>query len=315
MATAEAYRRFAEREAAGRSPAYEALALGVAGDDRLLAWLEELPAAKRQPNLLFAAARWLLDDVPDLVALRGLVAQRSADLRAMVLGRSTQTNEPARCATLLPALARYEPPLGLVEVGASAGLCLLPDCYSYDFGGLRLDGMDPGGPLIECRVEGPCPLPLAVPEVAWRAGLDLSPLDVSSDDDVRWLACLVWPGEENRLERLRQALEVARRTPPGVVRGDLVHDLQALVAGAPEVGTMVVFHSAVLAYVTPEGRRTFIETVSGLPVRWLSNESPGVLEKTGADLSHGFALIEDGRTLLAETDPHGTWLRWLAPSA
>ncbi|HUZ56387.1 MAG TPA: DUF2332 family protein [Streptosporangiaceae bacterium] len=37
------------------------------------------------------------------------------------------------------------------------------------------------------------PLPARVPEISWRAGLDLNPLDVSSDDDVRWLSCLVWP--------------------------------------------------------------------------------------------------------------------------
>jgi hypothetical protein len=44
-----------------------------------------------------------------------------------MLSRSTQTNEPARCATLLPVLAQLPQPLALNEVGASAGLCLLPD--------------------------------------------------------------------------------------------------------------------------------------------------------------------------------------------
>ena len=56
---AERYQRFAEREARGRSPLYERFALGVAGDPELLALLESLPPAKQQPNLLFAAVRYL----------------------------------------------------------------------------------------------------------------------------------------------------------------------------------------------------------------------------------------------------------------
>ena len=51
------YRRFAEVEAHGRSPLYEALALGVAADAFALEFLATLPDEKRQPNLLFAALR------------------------------------------------------------------------------------------------------------------------------------------------------------------------------------------------------------------------------------------------------------------
>jgi hypothetical protein len=58
LGIADNYRRFAEREAAGRSPAYERLALAVADDELILGFLDGLP--KRQPNLLFAAARLVL---------------------------------------------------------------------------------------------------------------------------------------------------------------------------------------------------------------------------------------------------------------
>jgi hypothetical protein len=51
------YRRFAEVEARGLSPMYEEWALGVAADAELCARIEALPAAKRQVNLVFAAAR------------------------------------------------------------------------------------------------------------------------------------------------------------------------------------------------------------------------------------------------------------------
>ncbi|MGH3160063.1 MAG: DUF2332 family protein, partial [Streptosporangiaceae bacterium] len=221
VSAAENYRAFAE-EARDRSPAYQTLAAAVAEDSRILGFLAGLPPEKRQPNLLFGAARYLLGDTPGISQLRALVRHDGDDLAATMLARRTQTTEPARCATLLPALAQLPQPLALIEVGASAGLTLLPDRYSYDFGGHRITGTDPRAPVLHCDPRGPVPVPAQVPEVVWRAGLDLNPLDVRSDDDVRWLECLVWPGESDRAQRLADAVATARRDPPAVYRGDLL---------------------------------------------------------------------------------------------
>ncbi|MDA8263116.1 MAG: DUF2332 domain-containing protein [Actinomycetota bacterium] len=311
LATAENYRRFARREAAGRSPAYESLALAVADDGVLLGFLARLPAEKRQPNLLFAAARYLLDDVPDVADLRRLVTDQHDRLVEVLLERRTQTNEPARCATILPALWRLPQPLALIEVGASAGLTLLVDTYSYDYDGVLVAGTDPQAPTLSCHLGGPAPLPGGVPEVVWRQGIDLNPLNPANDDDVRWLECLIWPGEDGRAQRLREAVAAARRHPVTVRPGDLLDDLAMVVADAPRDATLVVFHTAVLAYVDVEKRAAFADALGAMGVTWLSNEAPGVLDwlPTATD-SGGFILVEDGRTILAETDPHGTWLRW-----
>ncbi len=310
LSSAENYRRFAQREAAGRSPAYEALAQSVAADDVILSYLATLPVEKRQPNLLFAAARFVLDAVPTVDDLRTLALAPDV-LREVMMQRRTQTNEAARCATLLLALCQLPQPLALIEVGASAGLTLLPDRYSYDYDGHRVTGLDPAAPVLSCTIQGPAPLPTRVPDVAWRCGLDLNPLDPTDAGDADWLQCLVWPGSEDRSERLRSALEVARRTPVPIRRGDLVDDLTALVAEVPpEVATTVVFHSAVLAYVDHAKRTAFADLVQRLGVHWLSNEAPGVLPVTAGDGGHGFRLVENGRSVLAHTDPHGTWLNW-----
>jgi hypothetical protein len=53
--------------------------------------------------------------------------------------------------------------------------------------------------------------------VSWRAGLDLNPLDVASDADMRWLDCLLWPGEQGRRQRLMGAVATARRDPPACI--------------------------------------------------------------------------------------------------
>jgi hypothetical protein len=303
------YRDFARGEAHGRSSPYEALANAVADDPLVLAFLDDLPPGKRQPNLLFAAARYLLGEPADIGSLRMLARDRRDELTEVILTRRTQTNEVARCATLLPALAMIDGPLALLEVGASAGLTLLPDRYSYDYGdGRVIEGTDPLAPVLNCRTLGPVPVPSRVPEVIWRAGLDLNPLNVTDDDDMRWLECLLWPGEQGRADRLAAAIATARREPPTVHRGDLVTGVPAIAAEAPPEATLVIYHSAVLAYVDERGRRDFASVVKGMGVVWLSNEEPGVLG--GYDTSEGYALIRDGDRPLAVTDPHGTWVRW-----
>ena len=162
-------------------------------------------------------------------------------------------------------------------------------------------------------MRGAVPLPARLPAIAWRAGLDLNPLDVTRDDDVRWLSCLVWPGESDREARLAAAIAAARRDPPPVHRGDLLTDLPALAAQAPAGATLVVFHSAVLAYVAPRDRERFAETVRGLPAVWLSNEAPGAVP--GVPLTEfresTFVLGRGGRTALAFAVGHGAWLHWL----
>lgn len=311
LATAENYRRFARQEAAGRSPAYEALASAVAEDELILAFLGSLERAKRQPNLLFGAARHLLGAPADPSSLHALVAERTAELTDVMNARRTQTNEPARCAVLLPALGMLPGPLALLEVGAAAGLTLLPDLYSYNYRDHSLAGLDPQAPVLTCRCSGPVPLPDKVPQVVWRAGIDLNPLDPCDADDVAWLECLLWPGEQGRVERLRAAAAVARRHPPTVHEGDLLDDLVRVAALAPPDATLVVYHTAVLAYVDADKRAAFADAVAELDAVWLSNEGEGVLAGVvSAEPADAFLLVRDGRDILARTDPHGTWIDW-----
>src|SRR5262245_35501457 len=197
-----------------------------------------------QPNLFFATVQFLTGprDMPTSgAALRALVRRRQDDVAVAMRSRRTQTNEVGRCAVLLPALPPG--PLALVEVGASAGLCLLLDRFLYDYGTVRV-GAASSPVQLACAVTGDAPLPAACPEIVWRRGLDLAPVDVNDDDAVRWLLACVWSDHAERRQRLRAVIGVARAVPPLVVAGDLVDDLPALLAAAPGDATLVVFHSA-----------------------------------------------------------------------
>lgn len=313
----EEYRDFATY-AAGDSPCFEEWALGVADDAEVLAWLDTLPEIKRQPNLVFAAARWHGAPAPGPYdGLRGVLLDQEADVRATVMSRATQTNEVGRLATLAPVLGLVEGPLALIEVGASAGLCLFPDRYDYAWppvGGLR----GSGGPVLTAQATGPLPVPSAHPDVAWRGGVDLNPLDVSDEDAVAWLENLVWPEQEERRERLRTAVRIARRDPPYLVRGDLLEALPGLLDEAPPDATAVVFHSAVVAYLDHDDRERFAELMAALVAtgrcHWVSNEGPRVLPglvPAGVDVPFGrFVLAVDGHAV-ALTHGHGNELDWL----
>jgi hypothetical protein len=313
------YARFAENEAYGRSPLYEELARGVAADRAVLSVLADLPAAKQQPNLLFASVRFHCGVPAGWEQFRGWGCDRREEIVTTILARRTQTNEPARCATLLPLLATLPQPLALLEVGAAAGLCLLPDRYAYDYNGHHVPPLRPAAiapPTFACRVSPSTPLPARNLDVAWRAGLDLSPIDVRDPDQTVWLEALVWPGEGNRLQLLRAALEIARLDPPPLTQGDLRYDLPALAARAPSDATLVIFHTAVLAYLpNPIDRATFANTVERLNAIWVASEGPGVIDAEPADHPwpsgfDPFLLLRDKQPV-AWVDPHGTSIQWL----
>lgn len=310
------YRHFAEQEARGASPLYEALALGVASDPPILERLAALPPARRQPNLLLAAARHVAGVQPGWPAFRQALLAEWDAIRAVMLARSTQTNEPGRCATLLPVLAHLPQPLALIEVGAAAGLCLLPDRYTYAFNGRNVP--PDGTPVFPCDADAATPLPTSLPNIVWRAGLDLNPLDVHDAAQMAWLETLVWPEQQGRLARLRAAVEVARANPPHVVSGDLRQDLAALAAEAPRDATLVIFHTAVLAYLPEQREReAFAASVVSMCDYWIANESPRVFPaiaaKTTRTAPPGHFLLSVNGSPVAWTHPHGAAIQWIAP--
>jgi hypothetical protein len=317
------YRDFADHEAKGVSPLYEALARAVAESAAMLAFIASLPNSKQQPNLVFAAVRHLYGTPRDGRHLEDLIVQHAEPIREVILARATQTNEPGRCAVLLPVLARLPQPLALLEVGASAGLCLLPDLYAYDYGRARLEPeIDVGyeAPVFPCRANDATPLPERMPQIAWRGGLDLNPVHVFEAEDTGWLQTLVWPGQEARAERLRAAIHIARRHSGDVIRGDLTReeDLRIHASRAPKNATLVIFHSAVLNYVHPKERERFVETVRDMGAVWISNEGPGVFPEIAVKLDglpppDRFILAVNGEPV-AFTGGHGQSIDWIAPS-
>jgi hypothetical protein len=319
------YRHFADVECGNYGRLYSILAHSVVNDEELLSFIAKQP--DQQPNLFLGAVHYLLgvERMPQSAgALREFIITHGEDVAQVMRSHHTQTNEIGRCAVILPALPKG--PIGLIEVGASGGLCLFLDKFRYEYG-KHCVGPANSPVVLRCTPKGAVPLPAEIPAVEWRQGLDIDPIDLNNDDQVRWLLALVWPDHVERRERLKAAIELCRAQPSPVMRGDLVDDLPALLEAAPKQVTLVVFHSAVFPYVDSERRQAFVNLLAEFShkreIVWISNESPRAIPELDALAPQqselrfllGRTLLSGGRItreLLGLSQPHGWDLEWVA---
>lgn len=318
-AVRERYGRFARDEAPGRSELYEEWALGVEGDLAVQAVLARIPDTHRQPPLVFAVTRMLGAPLAGFDQWRTFLLAHADEIVAECTARRVQTNEPLRLAPLLPVLTEIDGPIALLEIGASAGLCLYPDRYSFRFvdtGGEQCAALDPvDGPstvVLSSEVRGEMP-PVRMPQIVWRGGIDLDPLDARDPRDRAWLQGLVWPGELGRCGRITAALDIVAADPPILVRGDAGAHIADVAASAPDGATLVITTPGVLAHIPWKARQALIAQVRELPARWITIDHPSLHDAwhppVDAGTWPGFVVALDG-DVRAAADPLGRWWEW-----
>lgn len=293
---AELYRWFAG-QTHRTSPTWECLCLWIADQPWLLDQLDALPGQARQPNRFLAALQFHDAPLEPGRALREWLERHWSAVRQTIINRPTQTNEPGRLRALAPLWASLPQPVSLLELGASAGLCLLPDLLGFDD-----------------------------VTVAARLGVDANPLDPCDEDTRRWLCSLVWPGEDERRRRLQEALDIAVGLPPEVRVADLEEAperwipnvVDELRARSPEA-TVVVFHSMVLGYLPRAKRQSVVDVVRGSGARWVAFEPRQVLaplcdDEVPAAPPWGDTLLTLDGVPQAWCQPHGHRVEWLNPS-
>ncbi|HSM01313.1 MAG TPA: DUF2332 domain-containing protein [Acidimicrobiia bacterium] len=336
---AERLRDFADR-VGSESPLYRVLATALSEDPLAIDILGGAPHGQPPANLILAAVQYLLLEgkgpglaahypslhegagpVGDPVALfhEFLEGHREA-VSALVASRRVQTNEVRRCTTLLPAFTTArdpEAPLALVEVGASIGLNLLFDRYRYDYG-TAMAGPS-GSPLtLTCEIrEGDPPIPVRMPAVASRVGIDLHPIDVTDPAAVRWARALVWPEQAERVERLETAVALAREDPPTILAGDALDLLPGVIEATPDEASLVVYHSYVLNQWRPEDRARLDGVLAeASSARRIDRISIEMLARGEAFPFVDHTRYENGRSetrRLGSAHYHGEWLRWHDP--
>lgn len=311
--TADWYDRAATRDLVGHSALHVAWAAGVADDDEVVELLDRLPRERRQPSLVFSVATHLGATAGDYAEFRTWLVEHWPDVEREARVRRTQTNEVGRCAPLVVALDRLGDagPVALLEVGASAGLCLIPERFAYRFGDAEVLGT--GEPLLRVAMSGEGKAPTRLPEIAWRRGLDLDPLSAARAADRAWLEALIPLDRTDRRERLRAALATAARDAPLVVAGDALHDLARVAADAPPGIPLVVVSLGTLVYLAPADRAEFPAAVASLGARLVTLEQEGIADRAAnawPPERTGFVLALDGEPI-AQASPHGDRLSWV----
>ena len=339
-ALAERFRVFAREECSGSSglnvmsPTYEALSLAIADHPSLLALARECMVGQPIPNLFFAAVKRVLDGCEDDDLARrytriakgespggGLAdsfarfcAWNETEIVELVRTRRVQTNEIRRCSYLMPAFGVVSidsggMPLGLIDVGASAGLNLLWDSYQYRYPGNLKFGPAESEVVIDCELRNEMPeIPGELPEVVFRRGVDLNPVDLSDDEEYLWMMALVWPDHPDRADLLRAARNIWLSNPPRVERGDALEILPRVLGEVPQDAALCVFHCHTLNQFPAESRSAFYEVLCRASydrlVYHVSSEGEHLY------VNRVVRGVEDV-LLSARRNAHGRWIEWM----
>jgi hypothetical protein len=233
------------------------------------------------------------------------------------LKSAPQTNEVRRSSALLPGFltiaALTGKPLILSEVGASAGLNLQWDRYSYRLGDFSW-GMASAVELAP-RWEGPPP-PQAPIEVTERAGCDLNPLDPASEDDRLRLFSYIWADQQDRLDRTAAALAMATKSGLKVEKADAIDWLRKRLATHRHGRTHVVYHTIAWQYLPPAAKAEGEALIAEAGARATEAAPLARLQLEGDGKPEGAAILltlwPSGETReIGRADFHGRWVKWV----
>lgn len=256
-------------------------------------------------------------------AARAFLARERAWV-ADFLRFAPQTNETGRSIALLAGFlhlaARFpDHPLDMLEIGASAGLNLCWDRFSY-----RTDSWswgEPGRVRIETDWKGPPP-PIEVrPQVRSRAACDANPLDVRDPDERLRLRSYVWADQADRLARFDAAVAIALAENVRVERADAGEWLESRLPRRADDALTVVYHSVFFQYPPRETRRRIRAAIerageaSHAPLAWLRLEPEAVLggpRDSVRFLLDAITWPGGERRTLAVTDGHVRFVEALA---
>ena len=248
--------------------------------------------------------------------MRHLLAEHDAELATWLDG-PPQTNEPGRSAQLMVGLleivARHGPKMEILEIGSSAGLNLLIDRYRIDLPGVSTG---PANSPVRLKPEwrGPPP-PARAPQIMSLRGVDIAPVDATTQAGADRLLAYCWVDHTVRIERLAHALALLRAHPPRLDQGDAPDWLEARLSKPQAEGvTRVLMHSIVWQYIAPEGQARITAAMEAAgaratadrPLGWVRVEADRTIHQHDIRVQ---SWPDHGETiLLGHAHAHGFWV-------
>ena len=289
--------------------------IGPYGDSlplRLLGGLHALVLTGEAPDLVAAYPPQEVDDATLVAALTRALSNHQ-DRLTQWLDNPPQTNEIRRAAALIAGGAwlsqRFDLPVVMSELGASAGLNLAWDAYALETPAGRIGPEDP--PVTLTPDWRGAPPPTGRLEIIDRRGVDLKPMDVRDPDDALRLISYLWADQAERLARTRAALPLIG---DWVDAGDAADWLETRLAGNTPDQLQLVYHTIAWQYFPPETQARCLAAMQAAgqrgPVAQLAMEADG---RPGEGAAITVTLWPSRKvTPLGRVDFHGRWLDWRA---
>jgi hypothetical protein len=190
------------------------------------------------------------------------------------------------------------------------------DRFACDLGGVQA-GDPASAVIVRPHWQGPPP-PVAALHVVSRQGVDIAPLDAADEAVAQRLLAFIWADQPERLARTEAAIALARRFPPPIARGDAADWLEATLALADGVATLV-YHSIAFQYFPPAAQdriRRHLDRVGATatparPLAWLRLEMDDPANPAQPAIRLCLWQGGDGQDhLLGHAHAHGTFVQW-----
>lgn len=231
-----------------------------------------------------------------------------------------QTNEAGRSSGFVAGMLwlagqGLPPRFECLEIGSSAGINLMIDCYHYDLAGVQV-GPDEAAMRFAPEWRGDPPPDRAIAFASLR-GCDVAPVDLTDPAQALRIKAYIWPEHTVRFARLEAAIAAASARPPDLARMNAADFVEQQLALPQAKGTTrVLMHSIVWQYV-PKDQQARVSAAmekaaeratADRPLAWIALEANRTLLNHALTVRYWPGGGEE--SLLAAAHAHGAWLEW-----
>lgn len=333
------FKRFAERECKEVSPFYYDLATKIAEDEELITIASYCKRRQPIPNLFLASVHYLLlkntsaelaKYYPSITKeykqnlpfnlFKDFCLENKKAIIALEQSKIVQTNALNRTAYLMPILSHLfsDKAINIIDIGTSAGLTLNMDKYEYHYNGNHSFGKSSLKIKSEIR-EGFLPKFSRPVKFHRKIGIDQNPLDLKISANSNWLKALIWADRTERLERIEQAILIARQEAINFRTASSITEFETIIQEQEESIPLVIYHTHVLYQFTQAERESFWQLIDKIgskrDLTYLATEGNAVfktdygVQGTLVELTEYKAGVKN-RRIVAETNGHANWMKW-----
>ena len=333
------FKLFAENECKEVSDFYYNLSTKIAEDDELISIASFCRQRQPMPNLFLASVHYLLlkkksrdlsNYYPSITKnykqqlpfalFKEFCLENKKEIIELEQSKIVQTNALNRCAYIMPILSNLfdGKKINIINIGTSAGLTLNFDKYEYHYNGKYSFGKSPVKIRSEI-IEGVIPSFKQNVIINNKIGIDQNPLDLRNLDNANWLKALIWADLTERIEKIEQAISVAKKENIQFEKTNSLQDFEDIIRRQNSEVPLVIYHTHVLYQFTQDEREKFWNLIDKIgkerDLTYLAAEGSKVFKNDFGINGILVQLTEYQKgskisRIIAETNGHANWIKW-----